>query len=157
MGFGWAKPVPVDWRNFANPRKDMMFVSLAGPLSNIALAVLCSAFLRMISPYENEFLFILMSLAVYINVALAVFNMLPLYPLDGSSILKGLVSRELAIKLAALDRMGGFFILGAFLLDHFLHTGILWLVIGFPILWVVRLLSQDAFPMLQEVLMIAFS
>lgn len=157
MGFGWAKPVPVDWRNFANPRRDMMFVSLAGPLSNMALAVLCSAFIRIISPYENEFLFILMSFAVYINVALAVFNMLPLYPLDGSSILKGLVSRELAIKLVALDRMGAFFILGAFLLDHFLHTGILWSVIGFPILWVVRLLSQEVFPMLQEVLMIAFS
>jgi Zn-dependent protease len=156
MGFGWAKPVPVDWRNFANPRRDMMFVSLAGPLSNIALAVFCGAVLRVISPSENEFLFILMAFAVYINVALAVFNMLPLYPLDGSSILKGLVSRGLAVKLAALDRMGAVLILGAFLLDHFLHTGILWSLIGFPILWVVRLLSQEAFPLLQDVLMMVF-
>ena len=49
VGFGWAKPVPVDWRNFLNPRKDMMYVSLAGPFSNIILAVFSSFFLRKFS------------------------------------------------------------------------------------------------------------
>lgn len=156
VGFGWAKPVPVDWRNFLNPRKDLMYVSMAGPLSNVAMAVVFSFFLRIIDPQENFFLFAFLSFAVYINVALAIFNMIPIFPLDGSSILKGLVSHETAAKLGSLDRVGGFFLLGIFLLDHFAHTGILMLFVGLPIMYAVRFLTQDAFPYLQQVLMMSF-
>ena len=63
VGFGWAKPVPVNWRNFFNPRKDMMFVSLAGPFSNIVLAVFCGFFVRVISPSDHALLFYLFSVA----------------------------------------------------------------------------------------------
>ena len=60
VGFGWAKPVPVDSRNFGSPRRDMMYVAIAGPLSNIALAVGCSFFIRLISP-EFSYLFVILA------------------------------------------------------------------------------------------------
>ena len=85
VGFGWAKPVPVDPRNFVSPRRDMMYVAIAGPLSNIALAVGCSFFIRLISP-EFSYLFVILAYGIWINVALAIFNMLPMYPLDLSLI-----------------------------------------------------------------------
>lgn len=157
MGFGWAKPVPVDWRNFVNPRKDLMYVSIAGPLSNIILAAICGFLLR-ITPYQElPMLFSLLCFGVYINVALCMFNLLPIFPLDGSSVLKGLVSRDMAIKLMAMDRFGAMLILGVFLIDHFAHTGIMWSLIGLPIIFVVQLMTQEAFPLLQQVLMRSFS
>lgn len=157
LGFGWAKPVPVDWRNFENPRRDMMYVAMAGPLSNIALAVLCSFFIRIISPVDNQILFILLSFGVYMNVALAIFNMLPVAPLDGGSVIKGLVSHNMAEKLSRLDKYGAIAILIVFLLDHFAHTGILGFILGLPINYAVLFLTQETFPMLQQVLIASFS
>lgn len=157
VGFGWAKPVPVDSRNFENPRKDMMYVAMAGPLSNVAMAVVCSFFIRMISPVDHQLLFIILTYGVFINVALALFNMLPMYPLDGSSVLKGMVSHKMAEKLTGLDRFGAVLILGVFLLDHFAHTGILGKVIGLPINHSVSFLTQEQFPVIQQVLMATFA
>ena len=157
MGFGWAKPVPVDWRNFHNPRKDMMYVAIAGPLSNVVLAVISSFFIRIIDPYEHWILFTLLSFGVYINVALAIFNLLPVYPLDGSSVIKGLVPRDVAARLGGLDRFGAFILLGIILLDHFAHTGILGLILWTPIIVTVQFLTQDAFPDLYSVLVASFS
>ena len=132
VGFGWAKPVPVDSRNFGSPRRDMMYVAIAGPLANIALAVCCSFFIRLISP-EFSYLFVILAYGIWINVALAIFNMLPMYPLDGSSVLKGMVSHNVAEKLTNLDRFGAFLILGVFLMDHFANTGILGTILMLPI------------------------
>ena len=97
VGFGWAKPVPVDWKNFQNPQRDMMYVAIAGPLSNIALAVFCSFFIRLISP-EFSYLFVILAYGIWINIALAIFNMLPIFPLDGSSVLKGMVPPKRAAR-----------------------------------------------------------
>ena len=72
VGFGWAKPVPVNPRNFDQPRRDMMYVAIAGPLSNLTLAVIFSFFIRIIGPYDNAILFTLLSFGVYVNVALAI-------------------------------------------------------------------------------------
>ena len=156
VGFGWAKPVPVDPRNFEHPRRDMMYVAIAGPLSNIALAVCCSFFIRLISP-EFSYLFVILAYGIWINVALAIFNMLPIYPLDGSSVLKGMVSQKIAEGMTNLDRFGAFLILGVFLLDHFAHTGILATILMLPINYLVLFLSQETFPMIIEVLRASFA
>jgi Zn-dependent protease len=143
VGFGWAKPVPVDPKNFEHPRRDMMYVAIAGPLSNIALAVGCSFFIRLISP-EFSYLFVILAYGIWINVALAIFNMLPMYPLDGASVLKGMVSQKIAERMTNLDRFGAFLILGVFLLDHFAHTGILGTILMLPINYSVLFLSQES-------------
>ena len=156
VGFGWAKPVPVDSRNFGSPRRDMMYVAIAGPLSNIALAVGCSFFIRLISP-EFSYLFVILAYGIWINVALAIFNMIPMYPLDGSSVLKGMVSHNVAEKLSSLDRFGAFLILGIFLMDHFANTGILGTILMLPINYSVFFLSQETFPMIIQVLKASFA
>ena len=133
-----------------------MYVAIAGPLSNIALAVGCSFFIRLISP-EFSYLFVILAYGVWINVALAIFNMLPMYPLDGASVLKGMVSQKIAERMTNLDRFGAFLILGVFLLDHFAHTGILGTILMLPINYSVLFLSQETFPMIIEVLRASFA
>ena len=170
VGFGWAKPVPVDPRNFVSPRRDMMYVAIAGPLSNIALAVGCSIFICLIPhpilPLERglssltadfSYLFVILAYGIWINVALAIFNMLPMYPLDGSSVLKGMVSQKIAEKITNLDRFGAFVILGVFLLDHFAHTRILGTILMLPINYSYLFLSPETFPMIIKVLMVRFA
>jgi len=156
VGFGWAKPVPVDWRNFENPRRDMMYVAIAGPLANIAMAVGCSFFIRLISP-EFSYLFVILAYGIWINVALAIFNMLPMYPLDGSSVLKGMVPHHVAEKLTGLDKFGAFLILGAFLSDQFAGTRIIGTILMYPINYSVSFLSQETFPMIIQVLKASFA
>jgi Zn-dependent protease len=156
VGFGWAKPVPVDWRNFENPHRDMMYVAIAGPLANIAMAVGCSFFIRLISP-EFSYLFVILAYGIWINVALAIFNMLPLFPLDGASVLKGMVPHHIAEKLTGLDKFGAFLILGSFLMDQFAGTKIIGTILMYPINYSVSFLSQETFPMIIRVLRASFA
>jgi len=156
VGFGWAKPVPVDWRNFENPHRDMMYVAIAGPLANIAMAVGCSFFIRLISP-DFSYLFVILAYGIWINVALAIFNMLPLFPLDGASVLKGMVPHHIAEKLTGLDKFGAFLILGSFLLDQFAGTKIIGTILMYPINYSVSFLSQETFPMIIQVLRASFA
>ena len=97
--FGWAKPVPVNPMNLDNPKKDMIYVGAAGPLSNIALAIvfgLIFRFLRSsgaIISYSSFFL-IFLQFSIIINIGLSFFNLIPIPPLDGSNILMGLLPTE---------------------------------------------------------------
>ena len=146
--FGWAKPVPVDPRNFQNPRKYMMLVALAGPAANLVLALIGGFFLRMIfMHFQTQVeLFDFFCVAVYVNVALAIFNLLPFFPLDGSSILKGLVPHHWAIRLTFIDKHSAVLLIGIFLMDRFLNTGIFARILLMPVMFVVQFLTQEAFP-----------
>ena len=96
--FGWAKPVPVNFMYLRNPKRDMIFVALAGPAVNMAIAVAASFFLAL---DQNFF-----SLMIMVNLMLAIFNLTPVPPLDGSRILTGLLPTPLARKYAQLEPFG---------------------------------------------------
>jgi len=105
VGFGWAKPVPVNPINFNNPRIDSIKVAAAGPLSNLILAFLGGLIIRsihIIPLIENAIFVQIIYYFVYINVMLAIFNLIPIAPLDGSQIFGNIISKtnpELAWKL----------------------------------------------------------
>ena len=105
VGFGWAKPVPVNPINFSNPRVDMMKVAFAGPASNLILAFIAGLMIRFTNYSDfmsNGIFYQTLYVFSFINIALAVFNMLPVAPLDGSQIFGNMISKnnpELAWKL----------------------------------------------------------
>lgn len=116
---GWAKPVPVDMRNLQAPRRDFAVVALAGPVSNLILAagliVVLQAMGGVVTETGATTLSLTLYLAVSMNVLLAVFNMLPVPPLDGGNVLAGLVPESAARMLDAV-RPFGFLVLYALIL-----------------------------------------
>lgn len=96
--FGWAKPVPVNFAALRHPKRDMMLVAFAGPLSNILIAVLATLAL----PLAPKFL----GLMIIVNLFLAIFNLVPIPPLDGSRIVTGLLPNSLARQYLFLEPFG---------------------------------------------------
>jgi len=127
---GWAKPCPVDPRRFKDLKRGQIIVSGAGPTSNLMLAVLFTAALflafRVVAdPSPNNPLFLFLEIGVSLNVLLAVFNMVPLPPLDGSHILQWVLPNGLGHRyIRAIAPYGGFILLGLVM------TGLLFKVIG---------------------------
>ena len=132
---GWAKPVPVNPYNLRNPKKDMVWVSLAGPGANLLVAFAIGTLLRSfdlqtlsISTPFGVILFMLM-FCVFINIVLAIFNLIPIAPLDGSKILLGLLPPEKAYQYQQWEPYGPMILMGLILMGALLHIPVLWIVI----------------------------
>ena len=118
--FGWAKPVPVNPYNLRNPKKDMLWISAAGPLSNIFLALVSGLLFRLFSEVAviterdslGGLLILMVILSMKINLALAIFNILPIAPLDGSKILYGILPPGFGKMIFTLERYGPFILIG---------------------------------------------
>ena len=118
VGIGWAKPVPVVYENLRNPKRDMIWVAAAGPITNILLALVSALVLRGLIAFANpastgsqlamiiEPVVLMLAFSVYINLLLAIFNMIPLPPLDGGRVLTGLLPYRQASALARIEPYG---------------------------------------------------
>ncbi|MGR9087563.1 MAG: site-2 protease family protein [Gammaproteobacteria bacterium] len=128
--FGWAKPVPVDPRNFKNPRGDMAWVALAGPGSNLLMAIGWALLIRLGVFINEEFIslpLIYTGIAgISINLVLALINLLPIPPLDGSRILSGILPSYWAWQYNRLERYGFIILL------LLLYTRILNAILEYP-------------------------
>ena len=119
MMFGFAKPVPVDFRRLNRPRRDMVLVAAAGPGINLAMAFIAAAAFHaalFLSGEVQEWVMQNLGNALWINLLLAIFNMIPIPPLDGGRVAVGLLPWPLASRLARLEKFGIFIVLGAIFL-----------------------------------------
>ena len=110
----WAKPVPIDPYNLKNPRRDSALISLAGPATNFFLAIIGSILLHLFNFLSIPFLSIIgpiLVIMIRFNIILAVFNLLPIHPMDGFKIVEGILSEEKAREWQQLQRYGMIFLI----------------------------------------------
>ena len=145
---GWGKPVPVNPFNLRSPKRDDVIISIGGPASNIAMAIVIGLAVRLVPwPWTTSYavsegvyrnfvmLFLMLRIGLFINIGLAVFNMLPLFPLDGSHVVKGFLSGPASIRFEEFSRYAPGILMGLILFEHVLKipllTGIIWPPIKF--------------------------
>ncbi|MFA5389370.1 MAG: site-2 protease family protein [Candidatus Omnitrophota bacterium] len=127
--FGWAKPVPVDFFNLRDPKRGMVLVGLAGPAANIIFAVALALLLKIPLLAVNYFAASIIIAGIMANLVLAVFNLLPIPPLDGSRVVSGLLPYNLSVEYAKIEPYG-FIIIFALLWLGFISS-VIWPVVMF--------------------------
>jgi len=136
MGFGWAKPVPVDVGRLHNPKRDSTLVALAGPGSNFLLALICgvsfSILLKMAAAGTEVPMIVLdvLQVGLFINTTLGVFNFLPIPPLDGSRILEGFIPYEHRDLVIKMEHYGPMVLIGLIAFGWISGFSIIWTVMG---------------------------
>lgn len=132
--FGWAKPVPVNPYNLRNPKRDDFWISAAGPLSNLGMGLIAGLAFRLMVATDMwgawEAVDTIIRLMLMINVSLAVFNMLPLFPLDGSHILRSILPDRFSPMLEQLERVAPMALMFLILSGFLFHVSILWIILG---------------------------
>ena len=148
---GWAKPVPINPYNFKNYKRDTAITAAAGPISNFLIAIILSIFfhiLQGIIPAEklmtgfNQTLFFAIYYAILINLALGLFNLIPLPPLDGSKILGGFLTDKQYASYTARERQGAMVLMIVFAADYILHLGLIRSIIEVPLSFFINLLLR---------------
>jgi len=140
--FGWAKPVPVNWRNLGHPRRDMAIVAIAGPVANLLMLLFWAMSAKIITLFGNEpnhlaqLLFIMCGIGVTINIVLMILNLFPILPLDGGRVLTAMLPRNLAISFSRLEPYG------LLILVVLLFSGVLWKILIPVISATLTLISQ---------------
>ncbi len=123
FAFGWAKPVPITWRNLSKPRRDMAFVAVAGPLANLLMALLWASIAKIstvlggsvsnpILKWSAVFFYTAGSFGIMINVVLMILNLIPIPPLDGSRIVSSILSPSMAYRYEKIEPYGIWILLG---------------------------------------------
>ncbi len=129
--FGWAKPVPVDWKKLRNPKRDMIWVALAGPGSNLLMAIGWAFVVKFGVVLDNSTISIPLlymgSAGILINLVLMVLNLLPIPPLDGSRVVAGLLPISLSLKFSRIEPYGLMILLALFV------TGLISPILGYPL------------------------
>ena len=127
IGFGWAKPVPINTRNFKKPKRDIALTSIAGPLANFVLAFFCVLFgvlfLNFALPRYGftptiEIIYTLLEYSAIINLGLGLFNLIPLPPLDGSNVLMSLLPPKMAMQYSKIRYYSHYIFLALIILSR---------------------------------------
>jgi Zn-dependent protease len=145
IGIGWAKPVPVNFNNLRNPKRDMIWVAAAGPITNFCLAFLSALLMRGIlagaagisggpTAMFIEPIVLMLAFSVYINLLLAIFNLIPVPPLDGGRVAVGLLPYRQAMLLSRVEPFGMIIILALIFLPDVLHLPSIFEYVISPIL-----------------------
>ena len=138
-GFGWAKPVPVNINSLSRGRLDMALVAVAGPISNVVVTFLVAIPIRL-GLVQVTFIWDMLNVAIIFNLIVAAINLIPIFPLDGSKVVLGIVPSSLATTLSRIERYGPLILILVIIVDYVTGLGLIWRSIG-PMVNAVRELA----------------